>query len=159
MNRAGLTIDRTVKMWFIFSLNHRDMVTMPSALLRESTVPMIISVLYLHAVCTRHRLKDEPPKSFLILTRTVNEKVLNNMHSELEVQRGREILAAKRKILGRGLSYAEKILFLHELPSASGKKLRRGRDQIRLCPDRVALQDATAQMAILQFMQAGKKRT
>ncbi len=159
MNRAGLTIDRTVKMWFIFSLNHRDMVTMPSALLRESTVPMIISVLYLHAVCTRHRLKDEPPKSFLILTRTVNEKVLNNMHSELEVQRGREILAAKRKILGRGLSYAEKILFLHELPSASGKKLRRGRDQIRLCPDRVALQDATAQMAILQFIQAGKERT
>ncbi|HNR13369.1 MAG TPA: aconitase family protein, partial [Thermodesulfobacteriota bacterium] len=81
------------------------------------------------------------------------------MHSELEVQRGREILAAKRKILGRGLSYAEKILFLHELPSASGKKLRRGRDQIRLCPDRVALQDATAQMAILQFIQAGKERT
>ena len=71
----------------------------------------------------------------------------------------KKILDKKREILGRGLSYAEKILFLHETENTFSEVLRRGRDQIELRPDRVAMQDATAQMAMLQFIQAGPERT
>lgn len=81
------------------------------------------------------------------------------MHGNIDNERAQEILAAKRKLLRRGLSYAEKILFLHEGPATSGKVLTRGKDQIQLYPDRVALQDATAQMVMLQFAQAGRSRT
>ena len=61
-----------------------------------------------------------------------------------------------RAILGRPLTYAEKILYSHlwETPSAP---LTRGKDYADLAPDRVAMQDATAQMALLQFMSAGRK--
>lgn len=69
------------------------------------------------------------------------------------------ILQKKRELFGRGLSYAEKILFLHEDEKTAGKILVRGKEQIVLYPDRVAMQDATAQMAMLQFIQAGRKRT
>jgi aconitate hydratase len=63
-----------------------------------------------------------------------------------------------RKILGRPLTYAEKVLYAHlwNKPSA---ELKRGKDYADLAPDRVAMQDATAQMALLQFMSAGKKTT
>ena len=70
-----------------------------------------------------------------------------------------EVLSSKRKLLGRGLSYAEKILFLHEEKGTSGRVAVRGKDQIRLNPDRVAMQDGTAQMAMLQFIQAGRKKS
>ena len=70
-----------------------------------------------------------------------------------------DLLSEKRELLGRGLSYAEKILFLHEPERSRNKPLIRGKDQIRLLPDRVLMQDATAQMAMLQFMQAGRKKT
>ncbi|MBW1901564.1 MAG: aconitate hydratase [Deltaproteobacteria bacterium] len=70
-----------------------------------------------------------------------------------------DILSKKRKTLGRGLSYAEKILFLHESKNSTEKRLIRGKDQITLYPDRVLMQDATAQMAMLQFMQTGRKKT
>src|SRR3990172_314820 len=69
------------------------------------------------------------------------------------------VLVKKRKLLGRGLSYAEKILFLHEDVTTEGNVLVRGKDQIVLHPDRVSMQDATAQMAMLQFIQAGRKAT
>ena len=70
-----------------------------------------------------------------------------------------DLLSEKRELLGRGLSYAEKILFLHEPETSRKRPLSRGKDQIRLFPDRVLMQDATAQMAMLQFMQAGQKKT
>ena len=69
------------------------------------------------------------------------------------------LLDKKRKRMGRGLSYVEKILFLHEGKESREKVLARGKDQIKLFPDRVAMQDATAQMAMLQFIQAGRERT
>ncbi|MCP4681158.1 MAG: aconitate hydratase [Desulfobacterales bacterium] len=65
----------------------------------------------------------------------------------------------KRKALGRGLSYAEKILLLHGPENSADRKFIRGEEQIKLFPDRVLMQDATAQMAMLQFMQTGRKRT
>ncbi|MBL7225719.1 MAG: aconitate hydratase [Desulfobacteraceae bacterium] len=69
------------------------------------------------------------------------------------------ILSNKRKLLGRGLTYTEKILFLHEIPSTAETIPTPGIDQIRLFPARVAMQDATAQMAMLQFIQTGQEKT
>jgi aconitate hydratase len=63
-----------------------------------------------------------------------------------------------RKELGRDLTLAEKILFAHLDGEASVKSLKRGSSFIMLRPDRVAMQDATAQMAILQFIQSGRKK-
>jgi aconitate hydratase len=63
-----------------------------------------------------------------------------------------------RKILNRPLTYAEKILYAH-LWNKTKKELKGGKDYAELSPDRVAMQDATAQMALLQFMSAGKKTT
>ena len=60
-----------------------------------------------------------------------------------------------RQRLGRPLTYAEKVLLGH-LHDAAGAELKAGESYILLRPDRVALQDATGQMAILQFMQAGR---
>jgi aconitate hydratase len=65
-----------------------------------------------------------------------------------------------RKLLGRPLTLAEKILFAHVKPyeGAKPEDFTRLKSSAQLWPDRVALQDATAQMAILQFMQAGVPR-
>ena len=64
---------------------------------------------------------------------------------------------AMRQRLGRDLIVAEKILFAH-LDKPASADIERGKGWIDLRPDRVAMQDATAQMALLQFMQAGRKR-
>ncbi|SPD74663.1 Aconitate hydratase family protein [uncultured Desulfobacterium sp.] len=70
-----------------------------------------------------------------------------------------DILDKKRRLLGRGLSYSEKILFLHEENGSKNSLPVRGKDQIRLFPDRVIMQDATAQMTMLQFIQTGFVKT
>src|SRR5437764_757149 len=62
-----------------------------------------------------------------------------------------------RRRLGRPVTLAEKILFNH-LADPEGQSLERGRAYSELYPDRVAMQDATAQMALLQFMTAGLPR-
>src|SRR4029453_1644435 len=62
-----------------------------------------------------------------------------------------------RRRFGRPLTLAEKILVAHADDFAK-QEWSRGKAQLRLRVDRVALQDATGQMALLQFMQAGKKR-
>ena len=70
--------------------------------------------------------------------------------------RMRDRLAAVRKRLGRPLVLAEKILYGH-LDDPATAEIERGKSYVALHPDRVAMQDATAQMALLQFMLAGKK--
>jgi len=67
-------------------------------------------------------------------------------------------IADMRERLGRPLTYVEKILFAH-LHDPAGQKLEPGRAFLLLHPDRVAMQDATAQMALLQFMMAGRPNT
>ncbi len=62
-----------------------------------------------------------------------------------------------KKIAGRPLTYAEKILMTHLKP-LTGQKLERKKSTVDLAPDRVAMQDATAQMALLQFMSSGIPR-
>ena len=63
-----------------------------------------------------------------------------------------------RERLGRPLTYAEKVLFNH-LHDPEGQELERGKSYGLFDLDRVAMQDATAQMALLQFMQTGRTRT
>ena len=63
-----------------------------------------------------------------------------------------------RKLVGRPLTYAEKILYSHLWDESSNKVFKRGDDYVDFGPDRVTCQDATAQMALLQFMQAGKDK-
>lgn len=60
--------------------------------------------------------------------------------------------------LGRPLTLAEKILYNHLHEDSSLKEYHRGKDYVFFAPDRVAMQDATAQMALLQFMMAGRDK-
>ncbi|MCB0638093.1 MAG: aconitate hydratase, partial [Lewinella sp.] len=65
--------------------------------------------------------------------------------------------AAKAK-LGRSMTLAEKILYSHLHPESPLQSYQRGKDYVFFAPDRVAMQDATAQMALLQFMMAGRDK-
>jgi aconitate hydratase len=62
-----------------------------------------------------------------------------------------------RKLIGRPLTQAEKILYSHTFDTAS-QAYTRGKDYVNFAPDRVAMQDATAQMALLQFMTCGRDK-
>jgi aconitate hydratase len=76
------------------------------------------------------------------------KKVYNNMTSRVDVA---------REIVGRPLTLTEKILYNHLWDDVAKQAYGRGVDYVDFAPDRVACQDATAQMALLQFMHAGKK--
>lgn len=76
------------------------------------------------------------------------KKVYANMTSRVD---------AAREIVGRPLTLTEKILYSHLWDGAVKEGYKRGVDYVDFAPDRVACQDATAQMALLQFMHAGKK--
>jgi aconitate hydratase len=77
------------------------------------------------------------------------KKVYENMPARIE---------AARKALGRPLTLAEKILYSHLDKDMDLKDYPRGSSYVDFNPDRVAMQDATAQMALLQFMQAGRPK-
>jgi aconitate hydratase len=66
-------------------------------------------------------------------------------------------IAAAKKITGKALTLSEKILFTH-LYSTTIRDYTRGKDYVEFAPDRVAMQDATAQMALLQFSTCGRER-
>ena len=66
---------------------------------------------------------------------------------------------AVREQVGRPLTLAEKILYAHLYEESDICPFRRGEDYVNFRPDRVAMQDATAQMALLQFMNAGKSKS
>jgi aconitate hydratase len=76
-------------------------------------------------------------------------KVYARLHGRVE---------AARKLAGRPLTLAEKILYNHLSSDIPGRLYSRGETYVDFAPDRVAMQDATAQMALLQFMQAGRSR-
>jgi len=69
-----------------------------------------------------------------------------------------ERVDAARGITGKPLTLAEKILYTHLWDGTPTKTFVRGKEYVNFAPDRIALQDATAQMALLQFMQAGKTK-
>ncbi|MBK0382983.1 aconitate hydratase [Pedobacter sp. SD-b] len=65
---------------------------------------------------------------------------------------------AARKAVGKPLTLTEKILYAHIWDQEANQAYKRGVDYVDFAPDRVAMQDATAQMALLQFMQAGRPK-
>lgn len=65
---------------------------------------------------------------------------------------------AARKLSGKPLTLSEKILYAHLWDGTPSKLYERGSSYVDFAPDRVAMQDATAQMALLQFMQAGRPK-
>jgi aconitate hydratase len=67
-------------------------------------------------------------------------------------------ITAAKKVVGRPLTLTEKILYSHLWDGNAQQAFSRGKDYVDFAPDRVAMQDATAQMALLQFMQAGRKK-
>lgn len=69
-----------------------------------------------------------------------------------------ERIAAARKIVNKPLTLSEKILYAHLWDGNASEAFARGKSYVDFAPDRVAMQDATAQMALLQFMQAGKEK-
>ena len=77
------------------------------------------------------------------------KKVYSNMAARIE---------AARKMVGKPLTLSEKILYSHLWDGNATEAYGRGKSYVDFAPDRVAMQDATAQMALLQFMQAGKER-
>ncbi|MEZ4804018.1 MAG: aconitate hydratase [Bacteroidia bacterium] len=77
------------------------------------------------------------------------KKVYENMPSRIE---------AARKMLQKPLTLTEKILYSHLSEGAPTEVFERGKSYVDFAPDRVAMQDATAQMALLQFMQAGRAK-
>jgi aconitate hydratase len=89
---------------------------------------------------------------------TQDLNVIKNVYTQMPVR-----IEAARKLLGRPLTLTEKILFSHVKPTgvsdvAGISNFGRGKDYVDFYPDRVAMQDATAQMALLQFMSAGIPR-
>jgi len=69
-----------------------------------------------------------------------------------------ERIAAARQAVGRPLTLSEKILYAHLWEGNASQAYQRGKSYVDFAPDRVAMQDATAQMALLQFMQAGRPK-
>src|SRR5690554_2048913 len=69
-----------------------------------------------------------------------------------------ERIAAARKIVNKPLTLSEKILYAHLWDGNATEAYERGESYVDFAPDRVAMQDATAQMALLQFMQAGRSK-
>ncbi len=80
-----------------------------------------------------------------------------NMIREVYARYPKRIEAA-RKIVGKPLTLTEKILYAHLTEGDATQACERGKSYVEFQPDRVAMQDATAQMALLQFMQAGKNQ-
>jgi aconitate hydratase len=77
------------------------------------------------------------------------EKVYNNLATKIE---------AARKLTNKPLTLTEKILYSHLAETLPSQPFERGNSYVDFNPDRVAMQDATAQMALLQFMQAGRPK-
>ncbi|MBO6518036.1 MAG: aconitate hydratase, partial [Bacteroidia bacterium] len=69
-----------------------------------------------------------------------------------------ERVEAARELVGKPLTLSEKILYAHLWDNLPANAFERGKSYVDFAPDRIACQDATAQMALLQFMQAGKKK-
>lgn len=70
-----------------------------------------------------------------------------------------KLLEEVRKVVDTPLTLTEKTLYTHLHETNELQEFVRGKDYVNFAPDRVAMQDATAQMALLQFMQAGKPKT
>jgi aconitate hydratase len=80
-------------------------------------------------------------------------ELIKNVYNNITVR-----VDQAKKILDKPLTLTEKIFYSHLFEPSEIKDFKRGTDYVDFAPDRVAMQDATAQMALLQFMQAGKSK-
>jgi len=80
-------------------------------------------------------------------------EMIKNMYAQMP-----ERVDKARELVGRPLTLSEKILYNHLWDKMPATPYTRGKDYVDFAPDRIACQDATAQMALLQFMQAGKSK-
>lgn len=87
------------------------------------------------------------------MSRYEPDQTVNDRYNAIE-----ERLKVVRRRLNRPLSFAEKVVYGH-LDDPEGQDIKRGVSYLRLRPDRVAMQDATAQMAVLQFISSGLPKT
>jgi aconitate hydratase len=92
-------------------------------------------------------------KNFINIAMVFDITMIRNVYATLA-----ERIANARKTVNKPLSLTEKILYSHLSEGSPSKSFKRGEDYVDFNPDRVAMQDATAQMALLQFMQAGKSK-
>ncbi|MFT4969138.1 MAG: aconitate hydratase [Chitinophagales bacterium] len=90
----------------------------------------------------------------LIINMAFDIEMIKKVYQDLPAN-----IEAARKTLQRPLTLTEKILYTHLHQENPLQNYERGNSYVDFAPDRVAMQDATAQMALLQFMQAGKKTT
>ncbi|RPG59259.1 MAG: aconitate hydratase [Flavobacteriaceae bacterium TMED81] len=80
-------------------------------------------------------------------------EMIQSVYARLE-----NCISQARNLVGKPLTASEKILYSHLWDGAAERAYNRGADYVDFSPDRIACQDATAQMALLQFMQAGKAK-
>jgi len=83
---------------------------------------------------------------------TFDINLIKDVYAKME-----ERITAARGILNKPMTFSEKILYSHLWDGKAKEVFGRGKSYVDFAPDRIACQDATAQMALLQFMQAGKK--
>ena len=93
--------------------------------------------------------QNQPPK----ITDMFDLEIIKNFYKTLESK-----TQYARDLLQRPLTFTEKVLFAHIIEGQMLDKLKRGSSYVDFFPDRVAMQDATAQMALLQFIMAGKEK-
>ena len=79
--------------------------------------------------------------------------MIKGIYSKFEAR-----VTAARELTGKPLTLSDKILYTHLWDGKASTAFIRGKDYVDFAPDRIACQDATAQMALLQFMQAGKQQ-
>ena len=93
--------------------------------------------------------QNQPPK----ITDMFDLEIIKNLYSSLDSK-----TKHARNLLKRPLTFTEKVLFSHIVEEQTFTSLKRGSSYVNFNPDRVAMQDATAQMALLQFIMAGKEK-
>ncbi len=93
--------------------------------------------------------QNQPPK----ITDMFDLEIIKNLYSSLDSK-----TKHARDQLKRPLTFTEKVLFSHIVEEQKFTSLKRGSSYVNFNPDRVAMQDATAQMALLQFIMAGKEK-
>jgi aconitate hydratase len=108
--------------------------------------PLAIDMDCLRVISLNFHVRS-PPMAQIETTPEMVQKIYDKARQDLKIIRER---------LGRPLTLAEKTLYSH-LDDPKGQELERGKSFLMMRPDRVAMQDATAQMALLQFMLAGKE--
>jgi aconitate hydratase len=107
---------------------------------------IIFSIIY-----TAFPFKNQPPITQKIFSMAFDINMIKKVYSSFP-----ERINAAREAVGRPLTLTEKILYAHLWQGNATEAYNRGQSYVDFAPDRVAMQDATAQMALLQFMQSGR---